>query len=81
MFWPHTKCPKHLKNFSNKIFVKNAQNVEIYQWNFFGVTHVFSEIQAYSASKYKEVPIRRFRSSYLQSAEGQRSSFRSTYIA
>ena len=41
MFWPHTKCPKHLKNFSNKIFVKNAQNVGIYQWNIFEVTHVY----------------------------------------
>ena len=33
---------KTVEKISNKIFVKNAQNVEIYQWNFFEVTHVFT---------------------------------------
>ena len=42
MFWPHTKWPKHLKKFSDKIFVKSAQNVEIYLWNVFKVTHVLA---------------------------------------
>ena len=31
MFLAHTKRPKHLKKLSNKIFVKNAQDVMIYQ--------------------------------------------------
>ena len=30
------------KSFETKIFVENAQNVEIYQWNFFEVMHVFT---------------------------------------